>query len=261
MDAKDRFTSRVENYVKYRPGYPTGVWDVLHRDYGLTAQSVIADVGCGTGLLARVFLDAGCRVVGVEPNPEMRAAGERILAEYTNFSSVGAAAEATTLPDASMDFVTVGQAFHWFEPHQARREFQRILQPGGWAVLVWNERQLDSTPFLRDYESLLQHFGTDYNATNHRAVEADAHNIPDFYGGKFQVYTFENNQHFDLAGVRGRLLSSSYTPQAEDARHAPMLEALEGIFERHQQAGQVMFAYTTRLFVGRLSDAGDTGLS
>src|SRR5512133_1966571 len=138
MDSKERFTSRVENYVKYRPGYPAAILDVLKAECGLTPGAFVADVGSGTGLLARVFLDFGCHVFGIEPNAEMRAAGEQLLAEYRLFDSRDGSAEATGLPTASVHFVTAGQAFHWFDPPRAQEEFRRILKPEGWVGLIWN---------------------------------------------------------------------------------------------------------------------------
>lgn len=143
MDPKQRFSSRVENYEKYRPSYPAAVIDTLRGECGLSSRSTIADIGSGTGLFSRLFLDFGCRVFGVEPNPDMRAAGERVLSAYPRFTSLDGSAEATGLAVGSVDFAAAGQAFHWFDPPRARDEFARILRPGGWVVLAWNERRLD----------------------------------------------------------------------------------------------------------------------
>lgn len=255
MDSKERFTSRVENYVKYRPGYPAAILDVLKAECGLTPGAFIADVGSGTGLLARVFLDLGCHVFGIEPNAEMRAAGEHLLAEYRLFDSRDGSAEATGLPTASVHFVTAGQAFHWFDPPRAQEEFRRILKPEGWVALIWNERRLEATPFMRGYEALLQTYATDYQETNHRTVEEDEKTIPAFFGGVFRVVRFDNVQLFDFEGVRGRLLSSSYTPEAGHPNHEPMLADLRRLFERCQQDGTVAFEYDTRMFYGQLGDS------
>ena len=252
MDSRQRFSTRVDNYIKYRPGYPEGVAATLRDACGLTPVSVVADVGSGTGLLARLFLDFGCRVTGIEPNAEMRAAGERLLAQYPGFTSLDGSAEATGLPSASVDFVTAGQAFHWFDPALAREEFRRILKPGGWVALVWNERRLDSTPFLRDYEALLNTYGTDYQQINHRNVEEDARILPAFFGGEYQVARFEMLQTFGFDGVRGRMESSSYVPEADHPNYQPMLSALRRIFDRHQRDGVVAFEYDTRLFYGKI---------
>lgn len=253
MDPKDRFSTRVENYVKYRPGYPSGVIDTLRETCGLVPESFVADVGSGTGLLARLFLDFGCHVYGVEPNPEMRAAGERLLAHYRHFTSLDGSAEQTGLPTAAVEFVTAGQAFHWFAPDLAREEFRRILRPGGWAALVWNERQVDTTPFLREYEQMLYTYGTDYAQVDHRNVENDTTTLEAFFGGPYQVAQYENLQVFDFEGVKGRLMSSSYVPQPGEANHAALLDALRTIFDRYQEDGTIAMYYTTRMFYGRLA--------
>ena len=155
-DSKQRFSNRVADYIRYRPGYPSAVRDVLRSECGLKSGHVIADIGSGTGFLSELFLKNGNRVFGVEPNEAMRQAGEEYLASYDGFASVEGSAESTTLDDASVDFVTTGQAFHWFDQTAARSEFTRILKPSGWVVVIWNERLTDTTAFLRDYETLLR---------------------------------------------------------------------------------------------------------
>ena len=161
-DAKQRFSNRVADYVRYRPGYPSALIDLLRSECGLRPDHAVADVGSGTGLLSKLFLENGNRVFAIEPNEEMRRAGEECLAAYKNFSSVRGSSEATTLPDSSFDFITAAQAFHWFEPTATRREFLRILKPHGWVVVIWNDRRISETAFGRAYEDLLVRYGTDY---------------------------------------------------------------------------------------------------
>jgi SAM-dependent methyltransferase len=169
-DPTRRFSDRVDNYVRYRPGYPAEALDILRAETGLTAESVVADVGSGTGILSELFLKHGNTVYGIEPNDDMRQAAERLLRGYPEFHSVAGSAEATTLPAAGVDFVVAGQAFHWFDRPRARAEFARILRPGGWVVLLWNARRVDATPFLRDYEALLQAYSIDYRQVRHENV-------------------------------------------------------------------------------------------
>src|ERR1700693_2338989 len=249
-DSTRRFSSRVGNYVRYRPGYPAAVLDLLKHDCGLTAASVIADVASGTGIFTRTLLENGNRVFGVEPNAEMRTAGEEFLRAYPAFTSVTGTAEATTLADHSVDFVTAAQAAHWFDRERARREFIRISRPGAWTVLLWNERRTGSTPFLRDYEQLLVKFGTDYQDVRHeRATEQ----VEAFFApSRFQVRTFDYRQEFDYVGLEGRLLSSSHTPQPDHAAPAPMLRELRRIFDAHQVDGRVTFEYDTQVYYGQL---------
>lgn len=249
-DTIRRFDERVANYVAYRPKYPAAVAECLRAELGLGPGAVVADVGSGTGLLSELLLRAGCAVYGVEPNAAMRAAAEALLRGDDNFTSVAGTAEATTLAAASVDFVTAGQAFHWFDAEGARREFRRVLRPGGSTVLVWNVRRLDATPFLRAYERLLREFGTDYTQVNCEQLPEER--IAAFFAYAYERRVFPNEQRFDFAGLRGRLLSSSYVPLAGQPGHEPMLAALRRLFDLHQQAGQVTIEYDTRLYFGRI---------
>jgi SAM-dependent methyltransferase len=197
-----------------------------------------------------MLLENGNKVFGVEPNTEMRQAGGRLLAAFPKFTSVAGTAEATTLPDRSGDFVTVAQAAHWFDRERARREFVRILKPGGCLALLWNERLTDSTPFLREYERLLLTFGTDYQDVRHERT-TDA--VNEFFDpAPFQERVFEMRQEFDYTGIEGRLLSSSYAPGPEHPNHEPMLRELRRIFDAHAIAGRATFDYKTRMYFGRL---------
>jgi len=250
-NATSRFSDRVENYIRYRPGYPIEALDALKAECGLTSERVVADIASGTGIWTRMLLENGNRVFGVEPNPEMRQAGARLLAEFPSFTSVAGTAEATTLPDHSVDFVTAAQAAHWFDRERARREFVRIFRPGGWLVLLWNERLTDSTPFLRDYEQLLLTFGTDYEEVRHERTTAAVNEF--FDPAPFQERGFAMQQDFDYAGLEGRLLSSSYAPGPGHANHAPMLRELQRIFEAHQAENRVAFQYRTRVYFGHLA--------
>jgi SAM-dependent methyltransferase len=246
----ERFSSRVENYVRYRPGYPVAIVDLLKAECGLTLNSLVADIGSGTGKLSEIFLQNENVVFGVEPNLAMRAAAAEVLKIYTKFKSVDGTAESTTLPPASVDFVTVGQAFHWFEAARAKVEAARILKPEGWAVLVWNERQLDTTPFLRDYEQFLLEYGTDYRIVRHEnAIDA----IAIFFAPRdFMLESFPNNQEFDFESLKGRVLSSSYIPEPKDPNFPVMLRNLRAIFERHERDGRISFDYNTRVYYGHL---------
>jgi len=249
-NATSRFSDRVENYVRYRPGYPPEVLRELKAECGLTPTRVVADIASGTGIWTRMLLENGNPVFGIEPNREMREAAERLLAAFPRFTSVAGTAEATMLADQSVDFVTAAQAAHWFDRERARREFVRILRPGGWLVLLWNERLTDSTTFLRDYERLLLTYGTDYQDIRHEHTTSV---INEFFDPEpFQERVFEMQQQFDYAGVEGRLLSSSYAPGREHPRQAPMLSELRRIFDACAVDGRVTFEYKTRLYFGRL---------
>ncbi|MGH9553660.1 MAG: class I SAM-dependent methyltransferase [Terriglobales bacterium] len=251
QDSTQRFSSRVGNYVRYRPGYPSAVIDLLKDECGLTPACTVADVASGTGIFARLLLENGNPVFGVEPNAGMRGAGEEFLRAYPRFTSVAGTAEATTLDDHTVDFVTAAQAAHWFDCEKARREFIRVCRPGGWTVLLWNERRTGSTPLLRAYEQLLVEYGTDYQEVR---SERTTQQIETFFSpSRFQFRSFEYQQEFDYPALEGRLLSSSYTPQPGETRFAPMLRELRRIFEAHQADGRVAFEYDTRVYYGQLA--------
>jgi SAM-dependent methyltransferase len=247
-DPRQRFSSRVEKYARYRPGYPKAVLELLETECGLSEGSVVADVASGTGLLAELFLENGNRVFGVEPNDEMRRAGERRLERHGSFASVTGTAEATTLDGGSVDFVVVGQAFHWFEPASTRAEFARILKPGGWVALLWNDPRRDATPFLAAYERLIQSYKTEEYKEFDLEEEVGA-----FFGtGGYDHRAFRHRQTFDLDGLEGRVLSSSYVPDKGEPGYGAMIEELGRIFAVHEEEGRVAIDYETRVYYGRL---------
>ena len=249
-NATSRFSDRVENYIRYRPGYPPHVLETLKKECGLTPARVVADVASGTGIWTKTLLENGNVVYAVEPNTDMRQAGERLLARFPRFTSIDGKAEATTLPDASVDFVTAAQAAHWFDRERARREFSRILKPSGWLALLWNEREVDATPFLRDYEQLLLTYGTDYEEVRH---ERTTESVNEFFDpAPYEERMYPMRQEFDYAGLEGRLLSSSYAPGPGHPKHEPMLRELRRIFEKHSGDGCVTFDYKTRAYFGKL---------
>ncbi|HUA67367.1 MAG TPA: hypothetical protein VMA13_02360, partial [Candidatus Saccharimonadales bacterium] len=149
-------------------------------------------------------------------------------------------------------FIAASQAFHWFDRELTRREFQRILKPGGWVVLIWNDRELTS-PFARAYEHLLRTYGTDYEDVNHKHIDAKVIG-PFFASNGYEQASFPNQQLFDLEGLKGRLLSSSYAPEPGHPKYAPMLEALNSLFSEHQTDGNVIFEYDTVVYYGQLSE-------
>jgi Methylase involved in ubiquinone/menaquinone biosynthesis len=247
----ERFTSRVEDYAKYRPGYPVEIVELLRRECGLTPDSIIADIGSGTGKSFEMFLANSNVVFGVEPNASMRAVAERLFKDEPRFRSIDGSAESTTLADSSVDLIVAGQAFHWFDLPKTREEWVRILKPSGWAVVMWNGRQLQTTPFLHDYEKLLLEFGTDYQDIRHEKAEAAIGGF--FAPDKFTEASFPNTQVFDFNGLSGRVRSSSYTPEPDNPKFEPMMRELKTIFDKHQKNGSVNFDYQTRVFYGRLS--------
>ena len=244
-----RFSSRVIDYVLYRPGYPSEIIDFLANHYGLTPASVIADIGSGTGKSAEMFLNNGNKVFGVEPNEEMRHAAENLFQGNANFISTNAQSENTGFPDKGIDFIVAGQAFHWFDPRLTKTEFQRILKSGGKVVLIWNERIPNQNGFMGDYDAFLYKYSTDYKEIDHRNI--DESKIAAFFSpGLFQEEHFENSQVFNFEGLKGRYDSASYAIPASDPAYKEAIEALVALFEQYEEGGNVIMKYVTKVFCG-----------
>lgn len=250
MKNTERFSTRVDNYIKYRPHYPAAVIPYLETETGLARQTIVADIGAGTGISAQPFLDNGNKVYAVEPNREMREAAENLLNRYPNFTAVNGTAEHTTLPDASVDLIIAGTAFHWFDQVATAAEFRRIGRENARVVLMWNVRQAE-LPFEKGYEKLLHQYGTDYKDMQHRNVGASQ--LAGFFQpGTMQEKVFQNAQLFDFPALKGRLLSSSYVPEKDHPSYSTMMGALEDLFEKFKEQGMVKFHYETKLYVGKV---------
>lgn len=250
-DPKARFSDRVEDYLRYRPRYQAEVVEALKSACDLKPEHLIADVGCGTGFSAEPFLQNGNRVIGIEPNREMREAGEHYLASYPNFQMRDATAEHTGLADASIDFVLAGQAFHWFRPDETRAEFARIVKPQGWVVLLWQDRGIEGTPFLLAYEEFLNRHAIDYDRVQHRKT-ANPETLSRFFAPQeMQFISLRAEQRFDMDGLRGRLLSSSYIPR-EGPKAEAMLRDFPDFFAPFVEDGHVLVEYETKIFYGHL---------
>ncbi|MEP7043901.1 MAG: class I SAM-dependent methyltransferase [Dokdonella sp.] len=248
-DPVERFSDRVDNYIRHRPGYPAALIAHLRSRGSLPVHSVVADVGAGTGISSALFLDAGCVVQAVEPNAPMRAAAERMLGHRDGFHAVDGRAESTTLPDASVDLVAAGTAFHWFDPAPTRTEFARILRPPGRVALFWNLRA-GSTGFMREYEAILLAHCPGY-AQADSSRRADENRVHAFFSdGVIESAAFGNTQRLDFDGLLGRVLSSSYAPKPGHSAYASLHAALRELFERAAVDGHVTLIYDTRLYLG-----------
>lgn len=250
VEPTKRFSNRVNYYQRYRPGYPRAILDYLEEKIALSLDIVVADVGSGTGLLAERFLTYGSKVFAVEPNKQMRTVAEAELGAYERFHSLAATAEATTLPDNSVNLIVAGQAFHWFNMEEARTEFRRILCSGGWVALIYNNWNLPHSAVAADYRQLVERYGIDYKrVSRQRRIDSD---MTQFFGGMApREARFNNPQYYVFEALRGRALSSSYAPLPGHENYEPLVKGLRDLFEKHAAEGVLTFPYETTVYLGR----------
>ncbi len=245
----DRFSDRVESYIRYRPGYPQELLDYLFEACNLDKDSSVADIGSGTGIFTRLLLDKQLWVSAVEPNAEMRQAAEAQLAEYHAYKSISGTAEATQLQSSSIDLITVAQAFHWFDWQAAMAEFKRILKPEGKLALVWNRRDLGD-PFQQAYENMLVKLAPEYGLVNHMNIEDEKIRIL-FSVNSFRQKTFRYTQNFDCEGFLGRMQSSSYSPTTGSDELAELNQAAVALFDKFEVNGKISFEYCSHIYLGQ----------
>ena len=249
-DSTQRFSDRVEAYLKYRPGYPAALVATLLEKTGLDASARVADVGSGTGIFTRLLLERNCRVFAIEPNDKMRHAAEVLLSDFPQFTSIDAPAERTGLADNSIDMVTAAQAFHWFNNEATKAEFKRILKRDGKLALIWNRRKV-SQPFQQTYDAILREYAPEYNKVNHMNLNED--DITAFFArGSMEELHFDNSQQLDFKGVIGRLKSSSYCPAENSAQYIPLVTELVALFDQYAVNGMIDFEYDTQLYLGSI---------
>jgi ubiquinone/menaquinone biosynthesis C-methylase UbiE len=246
LNPKGRFSNRVENYAKYRPNYPNEIIKFLNTNANFTKESIVADIGSGTGISSKLFLDYGNQVYGIEPNADMRRAGEKFLNNYTNFTSIDASSENTKLESESVNIIVCGQSFHWFEPEPTKKEFFRILKPDGSVVVINNRRKLGSE-FMNEYVELIRKY------TDSDVSKTFNPNFSDFFESK-TIYkeVFDNPKIFNLEILKGDLLSYSYIPSEEKTIFSNMISEFELLFTKHNKNGSVIFDYETVLYLYKM---------
>lgn len=248
LDSVRRFSNRADWYARYRPGYPPSVLSVIKKEIGLDPGDAVADVGSGTGMLSRLFLENGNRVYGIEPNARMRVYAERALGNFRKFISVAGSAERTTLRRGAVDLIAVGQALHWFDPPKAAKEFSRISRPGGHLCVVYNERGND--PFGRAYAGIIRRHEVDRPEVLHPDARRRARFFRD---GRYSKSTVPNEQVLDFGGFLGRLVSNSFMPFPDDEdSFARLKEDAARTFEKFSSDGRVTLRYRTDIFIGRI---------
>lgn len=248
-DPTERFSNRVENYIKYRPGYPTELFDFIYGEFGLKKTSTIADIGSGTGISAKPFLERGNTVVGVEPNDAMRNASIDLFIGNRRFSAIKGSAEDTGLRDSSIDLAFAAQSFHWFCNKRAVAEVHRILRKDGLFCVVWNERELALNEFHRDFEALIERYAIDYDQIRHDKFSVV--DIENAFQREFVEVVFENAQNLDRKGLKGRLMSSSYIPDEASPVYRSMVENVYLLFDKHEESGRISVSYKTKLYFSK----------
>ena len=248
-DFTHRFTGRASDYSMHRPDYPRQILDILKTEGGFDQNKTVADIGSGTGLLSRLFLQNGNKVFCVEPNDEMRSFAEQDLSRFPNFVSIKGRAEDTTLKDSSVDLVTVGQALHWFDHELAKKEFERILRNNRDVCIVYNDRN-ERDPFMQQYDALIRRHARD----RAKVPEINKAFLSSWFrNGMFKKFNLSNEQFLDRQGLAGRIMSASYMPNSsEKEKFTALKNDISNLFESHAEKGKVRMLYETRVFIGKI---------
>jgi ubiquinone/menaquinone biosynthesis C-methylase UbiE len=251
-NSKKRFSDRVENYVKYRPHYPKKTIELLIERINLKREWIIADIGSGTGISSELFIENGNTVLAVEPNKEMRLAAEKYFKEKSNFISVNGSAENTTLENGSLDLIISGQAFHWFDIKATRKEFLRILKDQKYVVIFWNERKTEESDFQKEYELFLRKYCDEYGGVTQKNISTL--HFEEFFGSRqYDQIKLFNSQQFNFEGLKGRLQSSSYSPDSNNPIYPEMIDSLRIIFDKYATENHISFEYDTEIYYGKFS--------
>ena len=250
MDNTQRFSDRVENYQKFRPSYTDETIDYIFHNFGLSRDSVLADVGAGTGIFTEKLVTKCKLVYAIEPNQEMRTAADKRLSSYSSYKSINGTSDKTMIGNNSIDGITVAQAFHWFDIVKTKKEFKRILKKDAYVFLIWNNR-IANTPFLSAYEDVLKNKLPEYKVVNHKNITDEIINT--FINKDYQKTIFPNTQTFTLDGVLGRLSSSSYTPKEDTKEYHIIKEEIINAFNQYSSGGFVEFNYNTEVYSGKIT--------
>lgn len=246
MDAKQRFSDRVAFYHRFRPFYPKELLSILQKHGGLSEDFVVADIGSGTGISSKLFLDFGAKVIGVEPNEEMRNAAQHFFGNDKNFIPSSGNASNTLLAENEVDAIVCGQSFHWFFNDESLQEWRRIAKNGAPIFILWYDRDL-THPFQKAYQELIDEFSTDYDEITHTNIKDEM--MTDLLGEDLKKFEITFQQTFDLEGLIGRTLSCSFMPHPHHSKYVEMLSALKSLFSRFEENGIIIFAYSLRIYI------------
>ena len=245
-----KFTGKATIYAKARPSYAPEFIDYLYSDVGMSNTSVIADIGSGTGILSKALLEKGSDVYCVEPNKDMCRAAENSLSHYSNFHCVSGTAENTTLDMGSVDFITVAQAFHWFDVDRFKAECQRILKYNGKVILVWNSR-VSTSELVKENAFICKKYCPNFNGFSGGLEHIDI-DIAKFFNNAFELKSFSNDLIFDKAKFIQRNLSASYSLKETDGEYKSYVSDLEVLFDKYSVNDILTMPNKTVTYTGRL---------
>lgn len=252
VNNEEKFSGKATHYDYARPAYAESLLNTLYSDYGFSPQSVIADIGSGTGIFTEQLLKRGNKVYGVEPNTDMRKAGEERLKGYQNFVSVNGDAANTKLLNTSIDIITVAQALHWFPLEEFSKECKRILKPNGQVVIVYNQRCND---FInKDVDAVVARYCDIRNASTGAAyIELKRKRINELYNGKFIEICKSNSLLMDKNKFLSYWLSRSYAPREGDVNYKLFVNDIVSVFDKYAKDGLITLKQESMAYIGKVN--------
>jgi ubiquinone/menaquinone biosynthesis C-methylase UbiE len=248
----DRFSSKTEDYAKYRPDFPVEIVEFLYSKGVIKEASIVADIGSGTGRFTRLLLESGNLVYGVERNNEMRSKAEELLSQFRNFISIAGSAEETGLRDSSIDLITVAQAFHWFDKEKCLSEFRRISKDNGRVFIVWDDFLGDYNDFSMEYNKVLSDFRIVEPENKGKRISR-AEMIDGFFKeNKYESMSFIHEIYQGFEGIRGGALSASFTPKPGEKNYEEFISELKRVFDKYEDAGKVCTAFRSVCYLGEI---------
>ncbi|MBU7592868.1 class I SAM-dependent methyltransferase [Metabacillus halosaccharovorans] len=249
MDHTNRFNGKADTYSKFRPSYPDELITNLITDYNLNERSHIADIGSGTGILTKKLVDFNLKVIAVEPNADMRRIAESQLKDNKLFTSINGTAENTTLNSNIVDFITVAQAFHWFDLQSFKKECQRILKPMGKVMIISNSRVTDSK-IMKDIISIYTKYSPDFIGFSNGLDDSPETYEEFFFEKEYKFTSYDYPLIYNKQSFIGRHLSASYAPKREDKEYPMFIEELSYIFEKYHNSGFITLPNVTKTRCG-----------
>lgn len=251
MDNTTKFSDKVEVYRQYRPSYPDAFVHYLFDEVGISQDACVADIGAGTGILTEILSEHVKTVYAIEPDRNMRIACMDTCGRSCAFVALEGRAESTGLPDQCLDFITVAQAFHWFEPHRTQLEFSRVLKPDGMVILVWNSRVPDA-PLTIAWDAVCRKHCPNFTGFSNDSVMSESQVHDFFRDGICETRQYPNNRLLDLASFLGTALSASYAPVFGQPAYDSFVTALTQLFWEHATGEKILVPMYTHSYVGRI---------